>query len=130
MNAAEYQQLVHQVEEAQKLLGADRVKLAEDLGSVKMVVDVFEMLDAEIALNLGFLPEEPVFLTFCYDNSIIPTVSCTQLTSPSFGIRYHLKAILDHFFQYWNTDRSVLKRIGRPPQELMSQFLKPGLFQE
>jgi hypothetical protein len=38
--------------------------------------------------------------------------------NPEFGVKNHLKSVLEHFFYYWNTDREVLKKVGRPPKEL------------
>ena len=108
---AEYALLVEQVEEAQvnppvlacrsscdaqAVLGDDRVKIVEELGSVKMVIDVFELLDAEIATKLGFFDDSPVFVTICYDRSSKPSISCTQLREPGFGVQHHLKVRACH----------------------------------
>ena len=104
------------VSEAQDVLGEDKVSIVDELGSVKLTLNVYEFMEKSIAEKLGFSVEEPIFLSFCYEKSPIPSVSCTQRVDPGYAVKNHLKSIVDYFFSLWNKDRETLMEVGRPPQ--------------
>lgn len=76
LTPAQYADLRRHVDEARELLGENRVQLVEELGSVKMTLYMFELLDALIAEKLGFHQEDPVFgarrTQQCHVNALFP----------------------------------------------------------
>ena len=83
-----------------------------------MTLDIYSMLSPHVAKPLGLQADEPVFVSFSYEKSHIPLVSCTQRLAPGYGVKNHLKGIFDHFFNCWHNDRDKLKKVGRPPAGL------------
>ncbi len=73
----QYADLKRHVEEAKEMLGEDRVQLVEELGAVKMTLNMYTMLDATLAQKLGFYPEEPVFVSFSYEKGPVPSGTFT-----------------------------------------------------
>ncbi len=116
LSLEEMVELKQHVAEAQGVLGEDHVTLVPELGSVKLVLDIYSLLSEPIAKSLGLFQDEPVFVSLSFEKSSTPLVSCTQRQSPGFGVKNHLKSIFDHFFNLWNNDREKLKKVGRPPQ--------------
>ncbi len=91
-----------------------------------MTLDVYSMLNEHVAKALGLLPDEPVFVSFSYEKSHVPFVSCTQRVAPGYGVKNHLKGIFDHFFFCWTHDREKLKKVGRPPAGLAASPVAMG----
>ncbi len=85
-----------------------------------MTLDIYSMLNEHVAKALGLQADEPVFVSFSYEKSHIPFVSCTQRVAPGYGVKNHLKGIFDYFFHCWNNDRDKLKKVGRPPAGLVA----------
>ena len=114
--------LKQQVAEAQTVLGDSNLTMVPELGAVKMTIDVYSMLNEHVAQSLGFTAEEPAFISFSFEKSHVPLISCTQRVNPGYGVKNHLKGMLDHFFHCWHHDRDKLKKVGRPPAGLGTQI--------
>jgi hypothetical protein len=82
MSLEDLLELKQNVLEAQGVMGEDKITLVPELGSVKMVIDIYSLLSKTIAESLGLFSDEPVFVSLSFEKSSVPSVSCTQRQSP------------------------------------------------